>query len=87
MAEKKVVSTKSSADAVTEVEDDGKVTVFIPKEPGVKDQIPVYVNANGNTALIERGKYVRVHPLIAEVLRETQMFREEADEYYSSVSQ
>lgn len=79
MAEKKVTETKSSAD-------DGKVTVYIPKEPGVKDQVPVYVNANGITALINRGEYVKVHPLIAEVLKETQMFREEADEYYTKVS-
>ena len=83
MAEKKVVGTKSA----TENLDDGKVTVYIPKEPGVKNQVPVYVNANGITALIKRGEYVRVHPLIAEVLKETQGFREVADEYYTSVSQ
>ena len=47
MAEKKVTETKSA----TEVVDDGKVTVYIPKEPGVKVQTPVYVNANGRTVL------------------------------------
>lgn len=83
MAEKKVVGTKSA----TENFDDGKVTVYIPKEPGVKNQVPVYVNANGITALIKRGEYVRVHPLIAEVLKETQEFCEVADSYYTSVSQ
>lgn len=82
MAEKKVTETKST----TEMVDDGKVTVYIPREPGVKNQTPVYVNANGRTALIERGQYVRVHPLIAEVLQITEQRREVAEEYATRVS-
>lgn len=66
---------------------DGKVTVYIPKEPGVKEQLPVYVNANGRTALIKRGEYVRVHPSIAEVLQESDRLREVADDYYTRVSE
>jgi hypothetical protein len=75
MAEK-----KTRAD-VPEIVDDGKVTVYIPKEPGKKEQVPVYVNANGRTALIKRGEYVRVHPSIADVLKTLEKRREVADEY------
>ena len=63
------------------------VTVMIPKEPGVKEQIPVYVNANGRTALIERGVPVQVHISIAEVLQESARLREVADDYYTKVSE
>jgi hypothetical protein len=72
---------------VTEIVDDGKVTVYIPKIPGVKEQIPFYVNANGRTALIKRGEYVRVHPLIAEVLKINEERRDVADEYATRVSE
>lgn len=71
----------------TSVIDDGKVTVYIPKIPGVKEQTPVYVNANGRTALIKRGEYVRVHPLIAEVLKINEERRDVADEYATRVSE
>jgi hypothetical protein len=80
MAEKKT-------DKETSVIDDGKVTVYIPKIPGVKEQTPVYVNANGRTALIKRGEYVRVHPLIAEVLKINEERRDVADEYATRVSE
>ena len=75
MAEK-----KTNAE-IPEVVDDGKVTVYIPKIPGVKEQTPVYINANGRTALIKRGEYVRVHPLIAEVLKINEERREVAEDY------
>lgn len=71
----------------TPVVDDGKVTVYIPKIPGVKEQTPVYINANGRTALIKRGEYVRVHPLIAEVLKINEERRDVADEYATRVSE
>lgn len=82
MAEKKTI-----AENTPPKNDDGKVTVYIPKEPGVKEQLPVYVNANGRTALIKRGEYVRVHPSIAEVLQESDRLREVADDYYTRVSE
>lgn len=82
MAEKKVTETKSTK----EMTDEGKVTVYIPKEPGVKNQLPVYVNANGRTALIERGVPVQVHPSIAEVLKESDRLRDIADDYATRVS-
>lgn len=81
MAEKK---TKAE---IPEVVDDGKVTVYIPKIPGVKEQTPVYINANGRTALIKRGEYVRVHPLIAEVLKINEERREVAEDYATRVSE
>ena len=80
MAEKKT-------DKETSVIDDGKITVYIPKIPGVKEQTPVYINANGRTALIKRGEYVRVHPLIAEVLKINEERRDVADEYATRVSE
>jgi hypothetical protein len=82
MAEKKTIAENTPPQ-----NDDGKVTVYIPKEPGVKEQLPVYVNANGRTALIKRGEYVRVHPSIAEVLQESDRLREVADDYYTRVSE
>ena len=81
MAEK-----KTNAE-IPEVVDDGKVTVYIPKIPGVKEQTPVYINANGRTALIKRGDYVRVHPLIAEVLKINEERREVAEDYATRVSE
>ena len=81
MAEK-----KTNAE-IPEVVDDGKVTVYIPKIPGVKEQTPVYINANGRTALIKRGEYVRVHPLIAEVLKINEERREVAEDYATRVSE
>lgn len=81
MAEKK---TKTET---PEKLDDGKVTVYIPKIPGVKEQTPVYINANGRTALIKRGEHVRVHPLIAEVLKINEERREVAEEYATRVSE
>lgn len=72
---------------VPEIVDDGKVTVYIPKIPGVKEQIPFYVNANGRTALIKRGEYVRVHPSIADVLKLNEKRREVADEYATRVAE
>ena len=81
MAEKKTKAEKPEA------VDDGKVTVYIPKIPGVKEQTPVYINANGRTALIKRGEYVRVHPLIAEVLKINEERREVAEDYATRVSE
>jgi hypothetical protein len=57
------------------------------KEPGKKEQVPVYVNANGRTALIKRGEYVRVHPSIADVLKLNEKRREVADEYATRVAE
>lgn len=92
MAEKKTVYTPTKDDVVF---DDGRVyigankrvNVKIDKEPGVKDQIPVYVNANGKTSLIERGKSVNVTASTAAILWESERLKEVADEYYTKVSQ
>ena len=81
------MAEKKTKNGTPDVVDDGKVTVYIPKIPGVKEQTPVYINANGRTALIKRGEYVRVHPLIAEVLRINEERREVADEYATRVSE
>lgn len=63
-----------------------KVTVVIPKEPGVKEQPPVYVNANGKTVLIEKGKPVKVNTSVADVLKEADRLRAVSDDYYAKVS-
>lgn len=91
MADKKTVYVPTAEDTVFS---DGRiyvgakkrVNVIVPKEPGVKDQIPVYVNANGKTALIERGKPVNVTASAAAILQESDRLREVADEYYTKVS-
>lgn len=85
MAERKNNATETKGTVNMAAEE--RVTVVIPKEPGVKNQLPVYVNANGRTALIERGKPVSVHPSIAEVLKESDRLREVADEYATRVSE
>ena len=64
-----------------------KVTVLIPEEPGVKEQLPVYVNVNGRTALIQRGVPVEVHISIAKVLQESDRLRKVSDKYYTQVSE
>lgn len=96
MAEKKTNETKS---VYTPTENDvvhgdvvyiganKKVNVVIPKEPGVKNQLPVYVNANGKTMLIDRGKSVTVSNSAAEILQEADRLRDVSDEYYTQVSQ
>lgn len=64
-----------------------KVTVTIPEVPGVKEQLPVYVNANGRTALIQRGVPVEVHISIAKVLQESDRLSRVSDKYYTQVSE
>lgn len=89
--ETKVAYTPTSEDVVhgdtVYIGANKKVAVVIPKEPGVKNQLPVYVNANGKTALIERGKTVTVNNSVAEVLQESDRLREVADDYYTRVSE
>lgn len=96
MSEKKKADTKTEYTPTVDdvVHKDGKVfigankkvTVVIPKEPGVKEQLPVYVNANGKTVLIEKGKPVRVDASVANVLKEADRLREVSDDYYAKVS-
>lgn len=63
-----------------------KVNIVVAKEAGVQDQLPVYVNRNNETNLIERGKTVSVKASTAEVIREADRLREVSDEYYAKVS-
>ena len=96
MAEKKSTETKSTytptADDV--VYPDGririgankKVNVRIEKEKGVKDQIPVYVNNNGETMLIDKGKTVSVKASAKAIIDEADRLRAVSDDYYASVS-
>lgn len=63
-----------------------KVNVTIPKEVGVNHQIPVYVNRNNETSLIERGKTVTVKSSTAEVIREAERLRSVFEEHYAKVS-
>lgn len=92
MAEKKTAYTPTKEDAVFSdgrvyVGANKRVNVIIPKEPGVKDQLPVYVNASEKTALIDRGKTVNVTASAAAILQESDRMREISDNYYSKVSQ
>ena len=90
MAVKKIEYTPTENDVVhgnvVYIGANKKVNVVIPKEPGVKEQLPVYVNASGNTALIDRGKTVSVSNSAAEILQEADRLREVSDEYYTKVS-
>ena len=91
MAEKKTIYKPTAEDVVFSdgriyVGANKRVNVIIPKEPGVKEQLPVYVNANGKTALIERGKAVNVTASAAAILQESDRLREIADDYYTKVS-
>lgn len=63
-----------------------KVSVVIPEEVGVADQLPVYVNRNSETMLVERGKNVSVKASTAEVIREADRLRRVSDKYYAKVS-
>jgi hypothetical protein len=97
MAEKKITETTKdyvpTADDVvysdgrrTRIGANKKVSVEIPKEVGVNHQIPVYVNRNNETSLIERGKTVLVKASTAEVIEEAKRLRNVFEEHYAKVS-
>lgn len=64
-----------------------KVNISIDKEAGVKDQIPVYINNNGETMLVDRGKTVSVNASAAEIVHEAERLKEVSDDYYTQVSE
>lgn len=64
-----------------------KVNISIDKEAGVKDQIPVYINNNGETMLVDRGKTVSVNASAAEIVHEAERLKKVSDDYYTQVSE
>lgn len=92
MAEKKTEYKPTAEDVVFEdgriyVGANKRVNVIIPKVIGEKEQLPVYVNANGSTSLIEKGKTVNVTASTAAILQESDRLHEVAEEYSTRVSQ
>ncbi len=97
MTEKKTNETKASyvptendvvyPDGRVRIGANKKVNISIDKEAGVKDQIPVYINNNGETMLVDRGKTVPVKASTAEIVHEAERLSGVSNDYYAKASE
>ena len=72
------MATKAAKKATVNIK--GTVKIILPKAPKGEDQY-LFGSVNGKTFRIKRGVEVEVSPEVAEVIRNAERAREEAEAY------